>query len=414
MYLTAKNIRPRGVVDLTDITFVSRDVHNGIYARCPVERGDVLYIKDGATTGRAAVNPFDEPFSMLSSVALLKPSQALDPAYLCHWLNSPAALADMLGEMSGSAIKRLTLGKIQRQRLPIPPLAEQRRIVAKLDALTARTAPARADLDRIPMLAATFKRQVLGAAMKGELFAGGLDSPGGDTVPLARAISRLRTGPFGSALHKHEYVAGGVPLINPMHINNGRLTPSRDTTVREAKAAELGEFRLSPGDVVIARRGVMGRCAVATSDHSGWLIGTGSMALTPGPALDANYLQLFLSSPDAVAALEANAVGTTMVNLNQGILLGLAMRLPRIEEQRYTVEQVRNAFAEIERLAAEAAAARRLLDRLDQAIFAKAFRGELVPQDPADEPASVLLDRIRAERDAVPVKGRRGRSAKAA
>ena len=72
-YVTAKNIRPWGL-DLGNISYVDAATHQEIYARCPVEKGDVLYIKDGATTGLAVVNPLDEPFSMLSSVALIKPN----------------------------------------------------------------------------------------------------------------------------------------------------------------------------------------------------------------------------------------------------------------------------------------------------------------------------------------------------
>jgi type I restriction enzyme S subunit len=82
--------------------------------------------------------------------------------------------------------------------------------------------------------------------------------------------------------------------------------------------------------------------------------------------------------------------------------------------QKDILGRIETTFAVFDRLVAEAAAARRLLDRLDQAILSKAFRGELVQQDPADEPASVLLDRIRAEREAAPAKSRRGRRAAAA
>lgn len=170
-YVTAKNIRRHGL-DLTDLTYVSAEVHRGIYDRCPVEKGDVLYIKDGATTGLAINNPLDEPFSLLSSVALLKPDRRLlDERYLRHWLNSPETLASMIGQMSGSAIKRLTLTTISGQRLPLPPLAEQRRIVAKLDALTTRIGRARDELNGLPTLAAHFKRAVLAAAFRGDLTA---------------------------------------------------------------------------------------------------------------------------------------------------------------------------------------------------------------------------------------------------
>ena len=449
-------------------------------------------------------------------------------------------------------------------------------------------------------------------------------------VPLAELLAQVRTGPFGSALHKHDYVVGGVPLINPMHINGGRLTPSAAMAVSRQKTQELSEFILRAGDVIIGRRGLMGRCAVAQPEHAGWLVGTGSMALTPGEHLLPEYLQRFLSSPYAIAELEANAVGSTMVNLNQrvvgnikiplvslaeqqrivakldalaartararadvdrvpvlaerqrrsvlraafagnltsdlrdpakglaengwrtttlgefcnvqsGLALGkkrapgtrttprpylrvanvqrgwlrldevkwmdvtedefrrlrledgdilmneggdldklgrgwvwrsevpdcvhqnhvfrLRLRdsafppeyvsryanelgqeyvldegkqttnlasisksrvcampivLPPAREAHEIVRRIQRTFAEIDRLVAEAAAARRLLDQLDQAILAKAFRGELVPQDRADEPASDLLDRIRAERAAATVKSRRGPRAKAA
>ncbi len=102
-----------------------------------------------------------------------------------------------------------------------------------------------------------------------------------------------------------------------------------------------------------------------------------------------------------------------MVNLNQSILLRQQIPLPALDDQREAVERIERAFTWIDRLAAETTSARALVDRLDQAVLAKAFRGELVPQDPADEPASVLLDRIRAERAAAP-KPKRGRSPRAA
>jgi type I restriction enzyme S subunit len=97
-----------------------------------------------------------------------------------------------------------------------------------------------------------------------------------------------------------------------------------------------------------------------------------------------------------------------------GIVKATIVPLPALSEQDLILRRVTTALAEIDRLTAEAAAARRLLDRLDQAILSKAFRGELVPQNPADEPASVLLERIKSERAGAPKASRRGRPAKAA
>src|SRR5689334_10064772 len=121
-YVTAKNIKPWGL-DLADITWVSAGVHEEIFARCPVEFEDILYIKDGVTTGLAALNHLKEPFSLLSSVALLKPDRRiLYPAFLKHWLNSPETFARMTADMTGSAIRRLVLRQIRSASILLPSL----------------------------------------------------------------------------------------------------------------------------------------------------------------------------------------------------------------------------------------------------------------------------------------------------
>jgi type I restriction enzyme, S subunit len=178
-------------------------------------------------------------------------------------------------------------------------------------------------------------------------------------------IARLRTGPFGSAVHKSDYILGGVPLINPMHIVDGKIRPSPNVTISKAKAEQLIEFRLKAGDVLIGRRGEMGRCAVVQLTDAGCLIGTGSMAVTPSDAIGTEYLRRLLASPDVVAILEGNSVGSTMVNLNQGILQRLPVSLPPLAEQRRIV-------AKLDTLTARLRRARTELDRV--ATMAKAMR----------------------------------------
>ena len=136
MYVTAKNIKTDGV-SLDGITYVSKEIHDEIYSRCDPSFGDVLYIKDGATTGIATINLVKEPFSMLSSVALLKPSQAIYNRYLLWAMRSPFFYAETRGAMKGAAITRVTLSVMAESLLPLPPLAEQARIVAKVEELMA-------------------------------------------------------------------------------------------------------------------------------------------------------------------------------------------------------------------------------------------------------------------------------------
>ncbi|MDP3719216.1 MAG: restriction endonuclease subunit S [Acidobacteriota bacterium] len=153
-----------------------------------------------------------------------------------------------------------------------------------------------------------------------------------DVAPLGR-LATFRTGPFGSALHKSDYTDDGVPVVNPMHIVGGKIEPTRTMTITEQAARRLSDFRMSPGQIVIGRRGDMGRCAVIQQHHAGWLCGTGSMIVRPLNA-DPDFLQRVLSSPRAISAIEDSSVGTTMVNLNQGTLAGLMVQLPPLSEQR--------------------------------------------------------------------------------
>ncbi len=137
MYVSAKNIKPEGVQ--TDmITYVTREIHREIYSRCNPECGDILYIKDGATTGIATINNLNVEFSMLSSVALLKcNSSSIFNEFLLYCLRAPFFYEEMRAGMTGVAITRVTLKKLELALIPIPPLAEQHRIVQKVDALMA-------------------------------------------------------------------------------------------------------------------------------------------------------------------------------------------------------------------------------------------------------------------------------------
>lgn len=125
MYITAKNIRKDGL-DLDNITYVSEEDHKRIISRCAPEFGDILYIKDGVTTGIAQVNYLNEEFSLLSSVALLKPDNSLINSYfLREVLNNDNMYNSIRSNMGGAAITRLTLRKIGAIIIPIPPISLQ-------------------------------------------------------------------------------------------------------------------------------------------------------------------------------------------------------------------------------------------------------------------------------------------------
>jgi type I restriction enzyme S subunit len=134
LYLSAKNIKPWGI-DLSSATYVPKHIHDEIYARCDPELGDVLYIKDGATTGILTINTLSQPFSLLSSVGVIKPSCGLTAEFMALVMQSPFFYQAVRDDMSGVAITRVTLSKLGAAKFPLPPLAEQARIITRVNEL---------------------------------------------------------------------------------------------------------------------------------------------------------------------------------------------------------------------------------------------------------------------------------------
>ncbi len=134
LYVTAKNIKDSGVL-LDNITYVTREIHKEIFSRCNPAKGDILLIKDGATTGVVTVNNLNQPFSMLSSVALIKIPVEVCAWYLVYVLRSDLFNKIIRTQMKGTGITRITLKQIEPLLIPLPPLAEQKRIVARLEEL---------------------------------------------------------------------------------------------------------------------------------------------------------------------------------------------------------------------------------------------------------------------------------------
>ena len=250
----------------------------------------------------------------------------------------------------------------------------------------------------------------------------------------------LCTGPFGSMIHQEDYVRDGVPLINPSHMVGGRIIHDPRVTIKAADAERLSAYALSVGDMVLARRGEVGRFAYVTQQEHGWLCGTGSFFVRLYSQCNREYLGLIFSDVRFRQHLQGESVGTTMTNLNQRILLNALLALPPLAEQSRIVTRVEALMRLCDALEAkgqlEAAQHTQLgstllgtltasttpeelaahwqrvaqhfdllldrpqaIDALEQTLLQLAVRGLLVPQDPTDEPASALLQKIRAEKD---------------
>lgn len=163
-YITAKHLKKDGLRFFDNPWYISLEDHKNIFSRCNPEKGDVLYIKDGATTGIAAINEYDFEFSMLSSLALIKCDKGiLNPYFLCAMLNNDRNKQKLISNMGGAAIKRLTLTKIKKIEIIVPPIELQQtfsEIVEKVNGIKARIQQAQ----ELPLFDALSQQ-----AFKGEL-----------------------------------------------------------------------------------------------------------------------------------------------------------------------------------------------------------------------------------------------------
>ena len=152
-----------------------------------------------------------------------------------------------------------------------------------------------------------------------------------DKVRLSQ-IADIKIGPFGSLLHKEDYIENGHPLVNPSHIVDSKISVDNKLTISNEKYEELGAYKLQIGDVVMGRRGEMGRCAVVLED--GLLCGTGSILIRPTQNVTADFIQKIISFPSFKKTIEDMAVGQTMPNLNVPIVSNFEIIHPPVEVQK--------------------------------------------------------------------------------
>ena len=253
----------------------------------------------------------------------------IDKSYFVHTVSY--LLNDMLKETHGSTMKHITKPRFDNTAFPYPPLETQKQIADTLDKVTHTIDTCNAILEKLDLLV---KSRFI------ELFGDPVSNPHNwDKTPLGE-LAEIKIGPFGTLLHKEDYIQNAHALVNPSHIIDGKIAVDMKLTVSDDKYNELSAYHLNIDDVVMGRRGEMGRCAVVSK--SGLLCGTGSMIIRSNGRLKADYIQKIISFPSFKTTIEDMAVGQTMPNLNVPIVSKFMIICPPIEvqEQYYSfVEQ---------------------------------------------------------------------------
>ena len=218
--------------------------------------------------------------------------------------------------------KTLNKASLSQMTVNIHGYSEQLEIIKALDAASSIIVARKQQLTELDNL---IKARFV------ELFGDPISNPHGfDKVDLSE-LADIKIGPFGSLLHKEDYIEGGYALLNPSHIIDGKIAPDSKLTVSREKYEELSAYHLKAGDVVMGRRGEMGRCAVVPCD--GYLCGTGSLLIRTKGDVTADYIQKIISFPSFKKAIEDMAVGQTMPNLNVPIVSRFQIIKPPIEIQ---------------------------------------------------------------------------------
>jgi type I restriction enzyme, S subunit len=364
--------------------------------RCTeLQDGDVLIARMPDPLGRACVYPSfpNRGVTVVDVCIWRKGEEGADPSWVATMLNAPQSRGWIAGHASGTTRKRISSGNLKKYEFPLPPLAEQKRIVEKLDSLTTASTEARTALTRVETLVEQYRAALIEHALSGRLTKNWRDQHSSNTEAWRQSEigieAEIVTGNTPPTKHP-QYYGGRYPFVKPGDMDLDKPTMSAENSLSEEgfQAAR----QLPANAVLVSCIGNLGKVALLGVDGS---CNQQINAILPSPALVPEFV--FYWAKSISKWLYANSSATTVSIINKRRFSRAPINVPPKAEQLEIVRQIEGAFAQIDMLASAAKSARERLDKLDRAVLAKAFRGELVPQDPNDEPASELLKRLQKE-----------------
>lgn len=407
--------------------------------------GDVLYGKLRPNLNKVIIA--DEPGVSTTEILPLRCPGGVEPKYIFYALKRPEFIEYVTHVNHGIDMPRLGTEAGKKATLPLAPANEQQRIVAKLDSLLAHSTRACHELDLVPKLIERYKQAILAKAFSGDLTAHWRRTRQYKTTEppdiltalnlenkTKRTIASLtpqqeelmweapdgwnwvQVGDVGfvTKLAGFEYTkfvkydaSGDLRVIKAENAGPNGFRKTDYSKVRSETISGLTRSRLKGNELLVVFVGAgVGNVAIVPTDDQ-YFLGPNIAMVRPINSLRVRYLELFFRAERGKRLLLSTSKAVAQPSLSMGAIRSTPLLMPPPDEQQEIIRQLELAFAWLENIATEHARAERLLPKLDQAILAKAFRGELVPQDPNEEPASALLERIRIERETQSVPRRR-------
>ncbi len=435
-YVKVKNIRGERI-DVGSLNRTSPEIDSQ-YRRSRLRAGDLL-ISIRGTYGRVAPVPTE-----LESANITQDSARIAPVgvhadYLQKFLQGPSAQQFFAEVARGVAVKGVNIGDLRQTPIHLPPAPEQARIVVAIDEAFSTLEAGEAGLHTARQLLKRMRDAILAAAVSGRLVPqertdtpatklladlgiAPVDQEELPSLPAGwawAAIERvaatepnaLAIGPFGSNLKVTDYADDGVPLVFVRNIRRRDFRAAPKYVTHE-KAKELASHSVVKGDVLITKMGdPPGDTAVYT--ESAAIITADCIKVTCGPSVTPEYMCLAIAGGHTRRLVLEATRGVAQKKVSLGRFRVLPIPIPPVEEQARIVAEVERQMSFIDACDRAIDAGLTRAAALRRSVLKAAFEGRLVPQDPTDEPASVLLERIRDERAAAPIARSRRAGAKA-
>jgi len=430
-------------------------------ARRPIKKDDVLFSNVRTYLRNISIVPekFDNQLCS-TGFTVLRPSSTILPKYLFYYVLTDSFIDNVSPQQRGSQYPATSDGVVRSVSIPLPPLAEQRRIVAAVEALLARVNASRERLDRVPGLLKAFRQAVLAAACSGRLTEGWRGehpeiepasillknyferehpkkhkSKLGDLKDISKATyifpkcwtsTKLKkiiyfAGRIGwRGLKSEEYTPEGPILLAAYNIKENYIVDFSEVNhISTERYVESPEIQLKNDDIILVKDGSgIGKIGIIKNLPSEATVNSSLLLIRPSKIIVPEFLLFLLSGPAMQRIVKERITGSATPHLFQRDIKEFEILIPPLAEQHEIVRRVEALFALADRIEQRVAAAKERADRLTQAILAKAFRGEMVPTEAelarregrGYEQASVLLERIRGERSGETMpKTRRGK-----
>ncbi|HCG6610338.1 TPA: restriction endonuclease subunit S [Vibrio parahaemolyticus] len=406
-----------------------------------IREGDILWNSTGTgTIGRAChIDRIQLAKAKVvdSHVTIVRTSELIDSKFAFYWIKHPEIQNNINGLYNGST-NQVELSKkiVQSTRIPLAPLAEQKRIVEKLDEVLAQVDIIKARLDGIPAILKRFRQSVLASAVSGKLTEEwrkenvstdpfstwgevreiDLDAElpnGWRGVKLGDVSERVSVGHVGKTSEFYTDEENGIPFLRSQNVRPGYISKDGLNYITKEAHELLKKSQLQSGDLLVVRVGANRGDSCVLPAMFDEVNCANIVFARPKEGLSP-YLDVYFQSPTVQTLLLGKSVGGAQGVINTKSVQDTFLALPPIEEQKEIVRLVDQYFAFADTIEAQVKKAQARVDYLTQSILAKAFRGELVPQDPNDEPADKLLERIAEARKEAEALAKAAKKAEAA